>query len=400
MGARSTAVEELDLDPFSPEFLADPYPGHEEMREAGPVVRLPRYDVWATARYAEVRSVLGDPETYCSSAGVGLSDFTREKPWRPPSLLLEADPPEHTEARDVITTVLSPKNVRALRDAFQAEAEAMIDRLLQRPDIDGVSDLGAAFPLKVFPDAVGLPAGGRENLLPYGKMVFNGFGPRNEFFDRAMAGGEQVRDWIMAHCERDALAADGLGAQIHEVAAENGFTEQERGMLVRSFLSAGVDTTVHALGNALWVLAQHPEQWAEMRAEPTKKAVAAFEETVRFESPVQTFFRTTTADAELGGVAIPAGEKVLTFLGAANRDPRQWDDPDRFDLNRRAHGHVGFGSGTHTCVGQMVARLEGEVLLSSMADRVESIELTGEPERQLNNTLRGLDTLPLRLHPA
>ncbi|RYF63503.1 MAG: cytochrome P450, partial [Comamonadaceae bacterium] len=126
----------------------------------------------------------------------------------------------------------------------------------------------------------------------------------------------------------------------------------------------------------------------------------AFEEAVRYESPVQTFFRTTTRDVEISGYHVGEGEKVLMFLAAANRDPRRWAEPDRYDITRKTSGHVGFGSGIHMCVGQLVARLEGEVMLSALARKVASIEITGEPTRRFNNTLRGLESLPVKLTAA
>ena len=168
---------------------------------------------------------------------------------------------------------------------------------------------------------------------------------------------------------------------------------------MRSFLSAGVDTTVNGIGNALWCLARHPEAYAKLHADPTL-ARAAFEESLRYESAVQTFFRTTSRPVELAGVRIPAGSKVLTVLAAANRDERQWPNPERFDIERRPTGHMAFGSGIHGCVGQVVARLEGELVLAALAKRFARIELAGEPTRRLNNTLRALATLPLRLTPA
>jgi cytochrome P450 len=126
----------------------------------------------------------------------------------------------------------------------------------------------------------------------------------------------------------------------------------------------------------------------------------SFEEVLRFEAPVQTFFRTTTRPVEVSGVKIADGEKVLLFLAAANRDPRRWDKPDTFDVRRRATGHMTFGTGIHGCVGQAVARLESEAIFGALVKRVASFELTGEPRLRLNNTLRGLDTLPLRVIPA
>lgn len=389
----------LEIDPFSPAFLGDPYPAHEEMREAGPVVRLARYGIWASARHDPVRTAFLDPETYCSSAGVGLADFRKEEPWRPPSLLLETDPPEHTRARRVVAGVLSAAAMRRLEDDFRDVADSCVGRLADGEPFDAIAELATAYPLQVFSDAVGLPARGREKLLPYGGMVFNGFGPPNAQFRAAVAAVEPVREWIAEHCRPGALSPDGMGAQIHARAAEEGFTPDEAATLVRSFLSAGVDTTVHGLGNALWCLASHPEQFAALRAEPGR-ARAAFEEALRVESSVQTFFRTTTRDAELGGVALPAGEKLLLFLAAANRDPRRWGpDAHVFDIARTATGHLGFGFGVHACVGMAMARLEGEAVLGALARRVSRIELAGEPRRLVNNTLRGLESLPLRLVP-
>ena len=387
------------VDPFSREFLRDPYPHHEELREAGPVVWLEHYGIWTMARHQEVRDALTDWQTYCSSAGVGLSDFRKEPPWRPPSIILEADPPLHTRTRAVLTRILSPAAINILRETFQREAELLVAHLVEQREFDGIADLAEAYPLKVFPDAVGIVGEGRENLMPYGSMVFNSFGPRNDLFERAMANAGPVRDWIMSKCSRAALAPDGLGMQIFQAVDSGELDETEAGMLVRSFLSAGIDTTVYGLGNALYCFATNPEQWTVLRENPNLIR-GSFEEVLRFESPVQTFFRTTTKPVDVGGVRIGDGEKVLLFLAAANRDPRRWERPDTFDVRRRAAGHMTFGTGIHGCVGQAVARLESEAIFGALAKRVVSFELTGQPERRLNNTLRGFDTLPLRIKAA
>jgi 4-methoxybenzoate monooxygenase (O-demethylating) len=387
------------IDPFSHAFLSDPYPHHQAMREAGPVVWLDHYGIWAMARHQEVRDALTDWQTYCSGAGVGLSDFRKEPPWRPPSIILEADPPLHTRTRAVLTRILSPAAINVLRETFARAAEALVNHLVERREFDGIADLAEAYPLKVFPDAVGISNEGRENLLPYGNMVFNSFGPRNDLFDKAMANAGPVRDWIMSKCSRAALAPEGLGMQIFHAVDAGELAEAEAGMLVRSFLSAGVDTTVYGLGNALYCFAKYPEQWTILRENPSLIRLA-FEEVLRFEAPVQTFFRTTTKAVDVGGVKLGDGEKVLLFLAAANRDPRRWDKPDTFDVRRRATGHMTFGTGIHGCVGQAVARLESEAVFGALAKRVASFELTGEPKRRLNNTLRGLDSLPLRVTVA
>jgi len=386
-------------DPFADDFLRDPFPFHEDLREAGPVVWLERYGIWAMARYAEVHEALRDWETFCSSAGVGLSDFRKEKPWRPPSLLLEADPPEHSRARKAVARALSPRTVRALRVDFAREARDLVRELLARDSVDGVHDIAEAFPLRVFPLAVGLTANGGDQLLAYGNMAFNAFGPRNQLQRDSMTQAEGVIAWIAAHCTREALADGGLGARIYASADEGTITPAEAALLVRSLLTAGVDTTVIGLGCVLDCLARDPAQWRLLRDDPAL-AGPAFEEALRYASPVQTFFRTTTRQVEVGGVTIGAGEKVLLFLAAANRDPRRWEHPDQFDIRRRAAGHVGFGFGIHACVGASLARLEGEVLLEALARQVATLELAGQPQRRLNNTLSGFAYLPLTLHPV
>jgi cytochrome P450 len=387
------------VDPFAHAFLRDPYPHHEALRDAGPAVWLEHYGIWAMARHREIRDAMTDWQTYCSSAGVGLSDFRKEPPWRPPSIILEADPPLHTRTRAVLTRILSPAAINVLRSTFEREADALVARLVERGEFDGIADLAEAFPLKVFPDAVGIAADGRENLLPYGSMVFNSFGPRNDLVDRAMANAGPVRDWIMSKCSRAALEPGGLGMQIFEAVETGELTESEAGMLVRSFLSAGIDTTVYGLGNALYCFARYPGQWTILRENPNLIR-GAFEEVLRYEAPVQTFFRTTTKAVDVGGVQLGDGEKVLLFLAAANRDPRRWGKADTFDVTRRATGHMTFGTGIHGCVGQAVARLESEAVFGALARRVAAFELTGEPELRLNNTLRGFDRLPLRIVPV
>ncbi len=392
-------IPALDIDPFCQDFFDDPYPAHAAMRDAAPVVYLPRYDIHAVARYDDVRGMLTDWGSYCSARGVGISDFAKEKPWRLPSLLLETDPPLHDRTRKLMDKVLSPAAVRALRESFAAAADSLIDDLLVRGTFDAVPDLAEAYPLTVFPDAVGMPAGNRRFLLPYGNMVFNSFGPRNQFFQAAVADAEPVLEWVQAQSKREALTGSGFGAAIHAAADTGEFTTAEAEVLVRSLLTAGVDTTVNGLCAAVYCLARFPAALAQLRADPSL-ARAAFEEAVRLESPVQTFFRTTTRDVTIGDEMLPEGTKVLMFLGAANRDPRRWDRPDDFDMARRNAGHVGFGTGIHGCVGAVLARLEGELVLSAIARKVESIEIVGEPKRRYNNTLRGMASLPVRMTAA
>lgn len=389
----------VDIDPFSVDFLLDPYPGHETLREAGPVVWLSAYGVWASARFAEVQKAAQDWQTFSSASGVGLADFSKETPWRPPSLLLEKDPPDHTWARRILQGILSPQTLAELKAAFALEAEKLVDRALELGELDAVGDMAEVFPIEVFAEALGLPKAGRENLLPYAVMTFNAFGPRNEIFQKSAANAAPVTAWIMDHCKRDKLRPGSLGAKVYEAVDRGECTEEQGAMLVRSFLSAGLDTTVTGLANALYCFAHNPDQWDLLRSDPALLR-NAFEEVLRYESPVQDFFRTTTGPTELGGVRLGGGEKILLFFGAANRDPRRWDNPEAFDIRRRAAGHLAFGAGIHGCVGQMVARLEAEVVLGAMIPRVKTITPTADPVRRPNNTLRGLASQRIRLTPA
>lgn len=388
-----------DFDPYSDDVLDDPYPHYETLRELGPVVYLRRYGVWGLARHAEIDAVLRDPVTFCSSAGVGIANFHTETPWRKPSLILEADPPLHGRTRKVVAGLLAPASINKYRATFEREAELLVDRVLAKGSFDAVTDLCEAYPLKVFADAVGVPSHGRENLLPYGDMVFNGFGPINERFKTRLAAAQEAIGWIGEVCKRENLTPDGLGAQLYRAADEGQITHEEAPLLVRTLLSAGLDTTVFALCNAMVSFARYPEQWALVHANPLT-ARQALEEVLRFESTFHSFFRTTTRDVEIAGVSIKKEQKVCVFIGSANRDPRRWDDADTFDVTRRSAGNLAFGTGIHGCAGQMMSRLEGEIILTALARRVKTITLEGKPTIHYNNSVRGYTSIPVSMTAA
>lgn len=397
LGTTAMTSPVSDGDPFSHDVLENPLPLHADLRDAGPVVYLSRYGVYAVARYEQVHAALTDWQRFQSAAGVGLTNFRTEKPWRPPSLLLEADPPRHDAPRRVLSKVLSPRALRHRREQWMADAKELVDQVLADGSrFDAATALAQAFPLRVFPDAVGLPADGREHLLPYGDHAFNAFGPDNDLLAKGAPRIPELSDWVSNRCRRDVLAPEGFGAEIWAASDRGDITPEQAPLIVRSLLTAGVDTTVHGLSAVLHAFATHPDQWRRLRENPGLARVA-FDEAVRWESPVQTFFRTTTTEVRIGDVTIPRGQKVLMFLAAANRDPRRWTAPDVFDLSRDPSGHVGFGMGLHQCVGQHVARLEAEALLTALADRVHAIELDGTPKRHHNNTLRAWQSLPVRV---
>jgi cytochrome P450 len=291
---------------------------------------------------------------------------------------------------------LAPHAVARLKESFRDEAGFLVESLLEKREFDAVKDLAQAFPLNVFPDAVGIAGEGREALLAYGSMVFNALGPDNAVRRQAFANAPEIASWIERHCDRSAIAPGGFAAAIYAAADAGELTEQEAGLLVRSLLSAGIDTTVAALGSAMFCLATNPDQYALLRSDP-QLARQTFEEVLRFISPVHSFCRTADRRTEVSGLPIPEGSKILCVLGAANRDPEKWPNADRFDIERRTAGHLAFGTGIHSCVGQLVARLEAEAVLTAVGTRVEAIELAGNPVWRAGNAIRALDRLPLRI---
>ena len=387
------------VDPFSDEFLSDPFPYLAELRDAGPVVYLEQYGVYAVARHEQVQAVLKDPRVFSSAAGNGITNIAVENPWRKPSILLEVDPPVHTRNRKVVARALAPRSLTYLQETFDRRAEELAASLVSRGSFDAVPDLAEVFPTRVFPDAFGITEDGRDQLLAYGAMAFNGQGPRNHLFEASMAGAEGVIGWIAQQCARSSLRPDGLGALIYAGVDAGEVTEDEAAQLVRAFLSAGLDTTVSAIALGVLEFARCPDQWQALREDPSL-ARNAFDEVVRCDSPVLGFFRTTSEPVELAGTHLPADVKVLVSFAGANRDPRRWEEPDRFDIRRKTAGHMGFGTGVHNCVGQVIARMEGEAVLRALASRIQSWHLTGEPKLRLNNCLRGLDALPVAVEPA
>lgn len=387
----------FDEDPFSPEILENPVPFHKRLLDAGPIAYLSKYDVHVVSRYDEVRTVLSDWQDLISGHGVGLNE-----PWRTTGLL-ETDPPRHDAPREVLAGVMSARALRAMADECSRQAETLIEGIVAdraqggAVAMDGYKDIGRVFPVNFFADAAGIT--GSENLLSYADHVFNSGGPRNDLVKKGEARAPELAEWANGACQREALAPSGFGADIWAAADRGEIMHEQAPLLTRSLLSAGVDTTVYGLSAMLYALATHPDQWELLKSDPHLARVA-FDEALRWESPVQMIFRKSSKEVTLGGATIPEGKRVLICYGAANRDPRRWEDPDRFDLRRDPSGHLAFGMGIHQCVGQHVARLQAESLLAALVGRVERIELTDEPTRQHNNTLRGWASIPLRLHLA
>jgi len=295
------AVPVLDLDPYADDVLADPTAFHTSLREAGPVAWLSRYGVYAAGGYDEVRAGLSNPQDLVSSAGVGLTDLRRASTFRTPSLLIEADPPAHTARRVIMDSVLNARALRTLRDQVADAAIEVVDQALAAGTVDGITALAEALPLTVFPRLVGLSDSVRPHLLTYGDLVFNSGGPANAHLERALSNAGDAITAIAEQTRRENLTTDGIGARIWAAVDRGELPAEEAPLLIRSLLTAGVDTTVSAIAATLHYLAESPDQWEILRSDP-RRARFAFEEAIRHDSPVQTFYRTAIRPVDLGGV--------------------------------------------------------------------------------------------------
>lgn len=385
------------VDVYDPEVVNNPFEVYDELRESGPVVYFEKYGVFALPRYQEVREALSDPEHFISGAGVGL---TKEGNAPIIGTLLASDDPLHATLRAVLSEQLSPRELRKLGERLQAQADALVAEAVGLGTFDAITDLSARFPVSVVADLVGLPEEGREKLLPGANAIFSTrFGPERDDIAQFWPAAKAYVEYIAASCNRETLAPGSWGAAVLDAADENRLAGTPPAQSLSAILIAGMDTTVNLLGSFLRILAEQPQVWADLKADPSLIS-SGITETLRIESPVQGFYREVRGDVELGGHRFDEGDRVMVMFGAANRDPRQYENPAQFDLRRNPLDHLAFGYGLHGCVGQHLAKMEARALLTSLLAQVESIELAGTPEQRYNPVLRGLVHLPVRVTPA
>ncbi|MFG2800068.1 cytochrome P450 [Streptomyces pseudovenezuelae] len=385
----TTPVFEGDI--FDDEVLNDPYPAYEELRGLGAAVYVPRHDCWVLPRYAQVRAALDDHRRFSSVDSVGLEPALNE---RRRGGVLASDPPEHDVLRGVLSESLAPRALARLRTDIGRRADELVAPLVERGTFDVVRDLARVFPVSVVADLIGMPLAAREEVLRFADAFFNTFGPLNDRTRQSLPVAETLFDELAAMMSRDHLEPGGWGEAVYR-AADRGMIRTDQVVpLLRAYLVASMDTTINAIGSGLWLLAERPEAWRALR-EDRSLVPSVFEEILRYESPVQMFFRRTTRPVVYEDVVIPEQAQVSLLFGSANRDSRKWTDPDRFQVDRAPMDHVGFGYGVHGCAGQGLARIEAQAIFSALLDRVERIELAGPPRRHLNNVIRGLDSLPV-----
>ena len=248
------------------------------------------------------------------------------------------------------------------------------------------------------PELLGWPTEGRDRLLDWAGATFDGLGPLN---DRTVAAGTGIIE-MMGFAQQLAdseLPAGSMAAGILAAAGRGEIEPSQCPMAIVDYLGPSLDTTVSAIGNALWLFATHPDQWQLLRDDPSRVR-QAFNEVLRLESPISCFSRVAAAGARVDGVDLPEGARLLVSYASANRDERHWDRPEQFDITRESADQLAFGHGEHVCVGMGLARLEGAAILSALVARVERIELTDPPQRRLNNLIRSFGSLPVALHTS
>lgn len=381
---------------YSTEAILDPYPHYAELRALGPVVWLARHRVFAVSRYAECKSVLLDDETFISGDGVGLNPVANKLGQ---GTTLNSDGDEHTLKRSVLAHRLTPKAVRKMTSAIEEKAESIVENALRKQWVDGVEDLATALPMSIVPDLVGWPEDGRDDLLRWAGATFDALGPINRHAVGATKAAAEMLAFSKRVVRERSVLPGSMGEDVLIAADENKIDKSQCPALMIDYLAPSLDTTIGAISGALNLFAQHPDQWQAVRENPDL-IPNAVNEVVRFESPIRAFSRRAARDTDVGGSMIPAGGRVLVVYASANRDPREWHDPDSFDITRDAARQLGFGSGTHGCAGQGLARLETQTILRILARRVARIEPAGSAERAINNVIHRYERLPLKLVAA
>ena len=389
----SKPIPEYELDIFTPDAVRNASAVDDALREFAPVVRL-----------ADGTHMLGRHEHVAAGLLDWKSFSSASRPWHDPTsprpeILLTDDPPRHTQVRKVIADALSPRALERVKSIFEARARELLDRLQAREGeaVDAVGEVSQAYVFQVLPDILGLPVEGREHMHGFSEMVWATMGPPGELFDQAMQHDySAVITWLETQCERAALDPEGIGETIYAAADSGQVTPAEAKLLLQTVLSAGADTTFITMANALRAWAQFPEEYAKLRADP-RKVRAAFDESLRWDSPSRMAGRITTREVAIDDHVIPAGTRCGLMFAAANRDPRFWDAPDDYRIERDNKHSLGWGYGVHGCVGRTLATMEAQALLGAIVAQVESIELAGPYEPWMTTVGHGPIRQPIAL---
>ena len=412
---------------LDPDVRAVPFEHYRTLRTHAPVHGASFGPLWFATRYDDCHEVLRhpgtaqpptrlpeDPEPGAADESDSDSPFLfgrRERDLDPTAQksLLRLNPPDHTRLRGLVSRGFTPRRVEQLRPAVEAMTDAVLNDLAEAREGDLLDLVGFPLPVRVIGELVGVPAEDRDLFRTLVRDAATSLEPgiTPEQQQAAAAAGLQLRTYFegliadrKAHPQDD-LTSALVAVQAAQLAGEDPGTEpltdQEMIATLILIFAAGFETTTNLIGNGLWCLLKNPEEMGRFRLDPSL-AAAAVEEMLRYQSPVQMDARRTVADIEIGGQQIPRGHWVITLLGAANRDPEKFEDPEVFRIVDRPTPVLSFATGIHYCLGASLARMEGRVFFNHLLERFDTIELTAEPEWRNTFTLRGLNALEVRVH--
>jgi cytochrome P450 len=388
--AGATNAPRSDYDPYTDAALLDPWPGYRHLRDLGPAVWLPQYEMFALTRHASVTRALRDWETFSSASGVMMNEDMNQV-LRGNTLC--SDGADHDALRRVVIKPLRPRELSTITGDITREAERVVDRVVAQGSFDAVADLAHHLPLAIVSNLIGLPEEGRERMLVWASEMFNCFGPRNERTVSAFRVLEEMVGYASTQAVRGKLKPGGWAEALHDAADRGEVPREAVPVMMIDYMGPSLDTTIFAITSAVALFAEHPDQWDLVRADP-KLIPGAMNEVLRLEAPIQDFSRLAVADYDMDGVLMPAGSRAIVFYGAAGRDEREYPDPDRFDVRRNPTNQLAFGTGPHVCLGVYLARLEMAALFTALARKVRRFSL-GESKRALHNILRGYERLDI-----
>ena len=390
----TTTAAEVYYDPYDLELNKDPYPMFARIREEAPLYYNAQHDFYALSRFDDVNKALIDHETFISGKGA-LLEIIKSGMEIPPGTLIFEDPPVHNIHRNLLSRMFTPRKVLALEPKIREFTAACLDPVVGTGRFDFVNDLGEQMPMRVIGMLLGIPEAEQRHITDHGEATL-----QKEKVD-ALATGEvfaEFLDWRAEHPSDD-IMTDLLNAEFEdETGTVRTLRREELLLYLTVIATAGAETTTRLIGWAGKILAEHPEQRADLVANPDL-IPAAVEEILRFEPPALQVARYVTKDVEYHGQTLPAGNAVLLLMAAANRDPRRFPpDGDVFDIRREARQHITFGAGTHFCLGNALARLEGRIALEEILKRFPEWEVDYENAQMSPTTaVRGWASMPTRI---
>src|SRR4030081_1496631 len=377
------------LDPYTDQALLNPSPLYRELREIGPVVWLEKYGMFALTRYDVVVKALRDWEAFPSSFGVMMNDDMNQI-LRGNTLCSDGD--AHHRLRRVVIRPITPVALKSLTEEVEREAEAVVDQLCAKGRFCATAELATYLPVTIVSSAVGLPQEGRERMMEWSMGLFNCFGPMNDRARNAMPVLSEMMHYASTHAVPGKLKPGSWAEAIHHAAAAGEVPSEAVPVMMIDYMGPSLDTTIFAISSGVWLFANYPDQWDLVRNDPSL-IPAAINEILRVEAPIQDFSRYVARDYDLDGLLLPEKSRAIVFYDAANRDPRQFPDPDRFYVRRDNAGHhKSFAAGPHMCLGMNLAKLEMRSLFTALARKVKRFQIEAE-ERALNNVLRGFSKL-------